>query len=95
MNENHDFFDTFFINLSKLLEIYEPIAKRSGISAESAVLLTALWDYEGMRLPVKNDLFDELIEKKLICFTDNKYKTTGKGAILAKSFIELRKANFR
>ncbi len=80
----------FWESIPKLLEKTEPIAKRSGLTADGAILLTVINDYPRINLPIEAKFFDELISKGLI--TDkNGYEVTGKGAILAKAFSEIRK----
>lgn len=94
MCSNFDFFGEFFTNIEKLLQIYAPNAKRSGISAEAAVLLTVYSEFPDIELRVNPEIISELSAKGLIQPQNGKNKITSKGAILAKAFIALRKANF-
>lgn len=80
----------FWDNLPKLMELTEPIAKRSGLTALEAVILTIINDYPQLNLPINIEIFDKLISKGMI-LDNNCYKVTGKGAILAKAFSEIRK----
>ncbi len=80
----------FMENLIKLREKTESLAKRSGITADAAILLTIINDYPKINLPFDKKLYDELISKGLITYK-NEYQVTGRGAILAKAFSEIRK----
>ena len=87
--ENKNYWCVFFDSLPKVREKIESAAKRSGISADAAILLTVIYEFPKLKLPVDKAMFDELISKGLIS-NDGEYTATGKGAILAKAFIELR-----
>ena len=68
----------------------ESVSKRSGISVDAAILLTVIYENNNQNLPVEKCLYKELYEKGLITEIDGG-TVTGKGAILAKSFAEIRK----
>lgn len=89
MEKNNLWYD-FFEFLPKYRQKLAPIADRSGISADSAILLTLIYEFKELSLPIDNELYNELISKGLL-IQNNGYNVTGKGAILAKSFVELRK----
>ena len=94
-NMENDFWSSFFNKLPYVLEIFKANAKRSGISEYSAVLLTIYSEFPDIYIPIKEEIKQELISKDLINVDDDKITVTSKGAILAKSFIQLRKANFK
>lgn len=87
--ENKNYWCDFFKSLPKVLEKIQSAAKRSGISADAAILLTVIYEFPKLKLPVDKTMLDELILKGLI-LNNGEYTATGKGAILAKAFIELR-----
>lgn len=93
-NGKADIWNSFFTNLPRLNELVKPYALRSGISVESAILLTVYNEFPDINISVNEKLIEELEKRGLIKLADNKVIVTSKGAILSKAFIELRKANF-
>lgn len=93
-NKKVDFFDSFFLNLPKLIELITPYAKRSLITAEGAILLMIYSEFPNLKLPVKAEIELELISKGLVKIEQDKPVVTSKGAILAKSFIGAKKDKF-
>ncbi len=89
-----DIWNSFFGMLNDLIDIITPYAERSGICAESAILLTVYSEFPDFSISVRDEFINELKSKGLIKLEDSKPVITSKGAILAKSFIQLRKANF-
>lgn len=80
----------FWKYLPIIREKMEPVSKRSGISADAAILLTVIYENNNTNLPIEKYLYKELFDKGLISEIDGG-AVTGKGAILAKSFSEIRK----
>ena len=88
--DNNTLYD-FFEQLEKNREKISASAKRSGISEDSAILLTIIYHFPKIRLPIKEELFEELKIKGLI-LEENGFYVTGKGAILAKSLTQILKS---
>ena len=78
----------FFEILPELKFKIEPLAKRSGISTDSALYLVLLADFSDKDLIIPDSLREILISRSLAEYTECGLKLTGKGAILAKSFIQ-------
>lgn len=90
-----DIWKEFFGMLPRLEEALASYAKRSGISTDSAILLTVYSEFPDINIPVRDEFVEELKKKGLINVSDGKTEVTSKGAILAKSFIQIRKQNFK
>jgi len=90
-----DVWNSFFSTLSNLKDIIKPYAERSGICAESAILLTVYSEFPDLSISVRDEFVNELKSKGFIKLEGNKPTVTSKGAILAKSFIQVRKQFFK
>lgn len=77
----------FFEQLPLIKEKIETAAKRGGISADAALLLTVIYEYTQYNLPIKAEIFSELISKG---FIEENLNITSRGAIFAKSLIQIR-----
>ncbi len=71
----------------KIKGILAPLAKRSGISLESALLMIAVSDFNELICFLSNSAKTELIANGLAEYNEERIALTGKGKILAKSFI--------
>ena len=94
MENNNNIWECFFKNLPILSQAILPHAKRSGISTDSAILLTIYSEFPDISIPVREELVEELKCKGLISVGDGRITVTSKGAILAKAFKQIRDTIF-
>ena len=78
-------FDTFFEKIPEFENVIAPIAKRSGLTASSALCLMAIYKFPQTKL-FCDGILNELCQKGLLESVNDGYSVTSKGAILAKSF---------
>jgi len=67
----------------------EPFAKRSSISADAAIALVIISDFQGFKNYIDPKIKSELSDSGLCEYNENGISVTGKGAILAKSFANV------
>lgn len=77
-------FTAFFENTESFKEKIYPLAKRSGLSNEEALCLITIYKFPEMQL-FCTEICSSLLDLGFIEISNVGYKTTGKGAILAKS----------
>ncbi len=85
MAELYNVWNNFFNSLTELKGQIEPIAKRSGLTTDSALLLIIINDYSVITPCADEKIFKMLCDKGLIEYNESKPLVTSKGAILAKS----------
>ena len=93
MDKSKNYWNSFFNSLPVVREKLEPYAKRSGISVDSAILLTVYADFPDLFLPVKDEFIEELKKVGFIKIEEGNPILTSKGSILSKSFMQIRDAN--
>ncbi len=81
----YDIWNNFFNSLDSIKRGIEPIANRSGLTADSALLLIIINDYSDITPCENENLIKPLCDKGLIEYNESKPFVTSKGAILAKS----------
>ena len=90
-----DYWNAFFLNIDSIKEIIKPYAQRSGISTDSAMLLTVYSEFPNLNIPARDEFISELTNKGLVIIQNEKAVVTSKGAILAKSFISARNSKLK
>lgn len=86
MAELYNIWNSFFNSVADIKNGIEPTAKRSGLTADTALLLIIINDYPEINIPISENLIKTLCDKGLTEYTEKGFKVTSKGAILAKSF---------
>lgn len=72
-----------------------PLAKRSLISADAALMLVALCDFPELILYFEESVKLQLIDRGFAEYNGNRLVATSKGEILAKSFVNaIKKLNY-
>ena len=94
MNDVIDFWSGFWTALPEIRRALSQNAARSGLSADAAILLTVYYEFPEIQIPVNPAITEELLKKGLVEINGDIPKVTSKGAILAKSFVGVRNANF-
>lgn len=93
MNNLYDVLAAFSVQQEKIHNTLSPLAIRSGITEDSALILVLL-SIDSSQKIFSEKFFSELLEKELILNENEFVKLTGKGSILAKSFsLALQKAD--
>lgn len=87
MENTYGIWKSFFTALPKIKQKLELPAKRSGIDTDAALYLILLLDFSDDALNIPDKLKNEIINKGLAEYNGNSMSLTGKGAILAKSFV--------
>ncbi len=94
-NDLSNYWYAFFLNFDSIKEIIKPYAQRSGISTDSAILLTVYSEFPNLNIPARDEFIIELINKGLVVLENEKTVVTSKGAILAKAFISARNSKLK
>ncbi len=87
MKNIYEIWKEFFNLLPMLKEKIEPLAKRSGLDIDTALYLILLFDFSDEGLNIPQNLKEQLINKGLAEYNNERTVLTGKGSILAKSII--------
>lgn len=85
MAELYNIWNNYFNSLTDIKKGIEPIAKRSGLTADSALFLIIINDYSSITPCGDENLIKPLCDKGLIEYNESMPLVTSKGAILAKS----------
>ena len=88
MSSVYSVWQNFWQNQNELKKAISQNAKRASLSEEAALLLMAIFEFEGLKIAADEYIFNELLQKGLLCENTSGFKPTAKGAILAKSFCE-------
>ena len=86
MENIYNIWCSFWKTIPELRQVVSSQAKRSGISSDAALLLTAAYMYPKTDILADEKLKNELLNKSLVEYTDDGLKVNSRGAILAKSF---------
>ena len=87
MENIYEIWKGFFNMLPELKAKIEPLAKRSGLNIDTALYLILLFDFSDEGLNIPQNLKEQLINKGLAEYNNERIVLTGKGSILAKSVI--------
>ncbi len=85
MNGLYDIFNSFFNSLAEIKNGLEPIANRSGLTSDEALLLIIINVYSEIDIKTNGNLINQLCERGLTEYTEKRISVTSRGAILAKS----------
>lgn len=85
MNGLYDIFNSFFNSLAEIKKGLEPIANRSGLTSDEALLLIIINVYSEIDIKTNGNLINQLCERGLTEYTEKRISVTSRGAILAKS----------